>query len=184
MDEQIFSVTVALKSWLSVQRKRQAQTVPPRLSSSMAFAAVSFLALALWSGLASALPANLETLNARAGVTTLSTAQIGSFKPYTLFARAGACPPAKTLNWSCGGMCVFRFHTCRVPTVAPSVDLANCNDLPGFVPYGAGGDGAVTQYCMCSYHRVCTIMLTIFFNRVCRLRPNDVELGSRQPSGL
>lgn len=29
-----------------------------------------------------------------------------------------------------------------------SVDIeANCNALPGFVPYGSGGDGSDTQYC-------------------------------------
>ncbi|KAG8776684.1 hypothetical protein FRC12_000782 [Ceratobasidium sp. 428] len=74
-----------------------------------------------------ALPASVP----RAGVTTLTAAQISSYRPYALLARAGYCPASKTATWSCG---------------------APCNDLPGFIPYASGGDGVVTPFWYVGYY--------------------------------
>ncbi|KAJ7623656.1 lipase [Roridomyces roridus] len=64
-------------------------------------------------------------LNARQTITTLSAAQIRTFKPYAFYAAAGYCQPATTLAWNCGTNC-----------------LAN----PGFQPVASGGDGDATQF--------------------------------------
>ena len=40
----------------------------------------------------------------RQSITTLSTAQIEAFKPFTFFASTAYCNPSTTINWSCGGM--------------------------------------------------------------------------------
>ncbi|KAF8159299.1 lipase [Crassisporium funariophilum] len=69
-------------------------------------------------------------LEARQGVSTLSAAQVVSYKPYTYYAGAAYCSPASTLAWSCG---------------------ANCNKNAGFKPIASGGDGAVTQYWYVGY---------------------------------
>jgi hypothetical protein len=36
-------------------------------------------------------------------ITTLSSVQVRSFKPYSIYAAAAYCPPSMTLSWSCGG---------------------------------------------------------------------------------
>jgi len=36
-------------------------------------------------------------------VTALSSADISSFTPFTQFARAAYCDPAKVRTWTCGG---------------------------------------------------------------------------------
>ena len=74
--------------------------------------------LALFVGV-HALPA--PEIESRQAITTLSAAQIASFKPFTHYASTAYCKPAQTLNWSCG---------------------ANCNANPGFTPIASGGDGA------------------------------------------
>lgn len=65
-----------------------------------------------------------------ATVTTLSSAQISAFRPFTYYAGAAYCSPATTRNWSCG---------------------ANCNANSGFIPTASGGDGALTQYWYVGY---------------------------------
>ncbi|KAG9120258.1 hypothetical protein FRC07_004323 [Ceratobasidium sp. 392] len=87
------------------------------------------IAAALLIGVATsvALPAPVP----RAGVTTLTADQISSYRPYALLARAAYCPASKTATWSCG---------------------AACNDLPGFVPYASGGDGAVVPFWFVGYY--------------------------------
>ncbi|KAJ1300909.1 hypothetical protein OPQ81_003334 [Rhizoctonia solani] len=67
----------------------------------------------------------------RAGVTTLTAAQIAAFKPYALLSRVGYCPASKTATWSCG---------------------ASCTALPGMVVYASGGDGVVTPYWFVGYY--------------------------------
>jgi hypothetical protein len=62
----------------------------------------------------------------RQSITTLSAAQIASFKPYTFFASTAYCDPSTTINWSCG---------------------ANCDANPGFQPIASGGDGGSVQFC-------------------------------------
>ncbi len=39
----------------------------------------------------------------RQSITTLTSAQVEAFKPYTQYAAAAYCPPSKTLSWTCGG---------------------------------------------------------------------------------
>ncbi|KDN47097.1 hypothetical protein RSAG8_03874, partial [Rhizoctonia solani AG-8 WAC10335] len=87
----------------------------------------SFCALALLPLAAYAAPTNVP----RAGVTTITAAQIASYRPYTLLTRAGYCPASKTATWSCG---------------------APCTDLSGFVPFASGGDGVVTPYWYVGYY--------------------------------
>lgn len=67
-----------------------------------------------------------QQLDSRQAITTLSAAQIASFKPFTFFASTAYCKPAQTANWTCG---------------------ANCNANPTFQPIASGGDGVVTQFC-------------------------------------
>ena len=40
----------------------------------------------------------------RQAITSLSSAQIESFRPFTLYAAAAHCLPSQTLSWSCGGL--------------------------------------------------------------------------------
>ncbi|KAF5352086.1 hypothetical protein D9758_009374 [Tetrapyrgos nigripes] len=61
----------------------------------------------------------------RQTITTLATAQISSFKPFTFFAAAGYCNPSTTLAWNCG---------------------ANCNANADFIPVASGGDGGSVQF--------------------------------------
>ncbi|THH12072.1 hypothetical protein EW145_g246 [Phellinidium pouzarii] len=81
------------------------------------------LAIAL-SSLSSLLASPLATK--RQSITTLSTAQITAFKPFTFFAGAANCDPSTTINWSCG---------------------TNCDANTGFLPTASGGDGTDTQFC-------------------------------------
>lgn len=46
----------------------------------------------------------------RQSITTLSTAQISAFKPFTFFASAAYCQPSTTINWSCGGESKSSYH--------------------------------------------------------------------------
>ncbi|TFK17669.1 lipase [Coprinopsis marcescibilis] len=88
----------------------------------------SILSLSLLSlvGFSAAAP----TLEARQGVSTLTTAQVASYKPYTYYASAAYCAPANTRAWNCGRA---------------------CNGNPGFQPIASGGDGAATQYWYVGY---------------------------------
>lgn len=43
----------------------------------------------------------------RQSITTLSTSQIETFKPFTFFASAAYCNPSTTINWSCGGEMLY-----------------------------------------------------------------------------
>ncbi|TFL02233.1 lipase [Pterulicium gracile] len=58
-------------------------------------------------------------------VRTLSAGQVAAIKPFTWYANAAWCPPAQTIDWSCG---------------------VNCDGNPKFIPTMAGGDGFDTQY--------------------------------------
>lgn len=75
-----------------------------------------------------ALPAPL--LEARQSTSTLSTAQVAAFKPFTFYASTAACNPSTTLTWTCG---------------------ANCNANPTFQPVASGGDGDRTQFWFVGY---------------------------------
>jgi len=66
----------------------------------------------------------------RQSITTLSSAQVSVFKPYSFYASTAYCNPSTTINWSCG---------------------ANCNANPGFKPIASGGDGSGTQFWYVGY---------------------------------
>ncbi|KAF7357021.1 Lipase [Mycena venus] len=66
------------------------------------------------------------SLSARQAITSLTSAQISVFKPYSFYAAAGYCSPASTLAWNCG------------------VNCAGAN--PAFHPVASGGDGDGTQF--------------------------------------
>ncbi|KAJ6474669.1 lipase [Mycena vitilis] len=82
---------------------------------------LSAVLLALAS-LANAAPA----LRARQAITSLTSAQVSAFKPYSFYAAAGYCSPASTLAWNCGTNCKG----------------ANAN----FHPIASGGDGNAAQF--------------------------------------
>ncbi|PPQ63103.1 hypothetical protein CVT24_005814 [Panaeolus cyanescens] len=94
------------------------------------FAMLKLLLLAaLGSLLVSASP--IELIEKRQTTfTTLTSAQISAFKPYTHFASTAYCKPATTIGWSCG---------------------SNCNANPTFVPVASGGDGASVQFWYVGY---------------------------------
>ncbi|RXW22370.1 hypothetical protein EST38_g3495 [Candolleomyces aberdarensis] len=77
--------------------------------------------------IAFALPVELE---ARQSVSTLSAADVSAYKPYTWYAAAAYCEPAKTLAWNCG---------------------TRCTSNPSFVPIASGGNGASVQYWFVGY---------------------------------
>lgn len=63
-------------------------------------------------------------------ITTMTTAQVNTFTPYTYYAAAGYCNPSVTKTWTCG---------------------ANCNANPKFIPIASGGDGSDTQFWYVGY---------------------------------
>ncbi|TFK98368.1 Alpha/Beta hydrolase protein [Pterulicium gracile] len=63
-------------------------------------------------------------------VTTLSAAQVSSNKPFSYYAAAAYCAPARTKAWNCG---------------------VSCSSTSGFVTTASGGDGASTQYWYVGY---------------------------------
>ncbi|KAI0046535.1 alpha/beta-hydrolase [Auriscalpium vulgare] len=70
------------------------------------------------------------TVVERAGVTTLTVAQLAAFTPFTQFARAAYCAPSKIQGWNCGQA---------------------CQAITGFQPTLTGGDGDATQYFFVGY---------------------------------
>ena len=54
--------------------------------------------------------AHAGAVNKRQVITALSSAEIESFKPYTLYAGAAYCQPSLTSSWSCGGLFNFLGH--------------------------------------------------------------------------
>ncbi|KAJ3520580.1 hypothetical protein NMY22_g12694 [Coprinellus aureogranulatus] len=84
------------------------------------------ITLFLWAQLAAtvfAFPV-VHDITARQAITTLSTGEISAYKPYTYYAGAAYCAPARTLAWNCG---------------------IQCSENSGFVPIASGGDGAIVQ---------------------------------------
>ncbi len=69
----------------------------------MAPSLTCWAALALIASLASASPLQSSVLERRQSVTTLTSAQVSAFKPYTFYASASYCQPSTTLTWTCGG---------------------------------------------------------------------------------
>ncbi|KAK0489259.1 alpha/beta-hydrolase [Armillaria novae-zelandiae] len=85
---------------------------------------------ALVASLVSASPLQSSVLERRQSVTTLTSAQVSTFKPYTFYASAGYCQPSTTLTWTCGALC-----------------QANA----GFKPVASGGDGDNVQFWYVGY---------------------------------
>lgn len=56
-----------------------------------------------------AAPAPSPHLEARQSITTLSTASIEAFKPYSFYASTGYCDASVTLTWTCGSKQFFLF---------------------------------------------------------------------------
>ncbi|KAI6149906.1 Alpha/Beta hydrolase protein [Pisolithus tinctorius] len=77
-----------------------------------------------------ALFSTLALPSAGQGITPLTTSQIDYFTPYTYYASAAFCDPAKVLAWNCG---------------------ANCQANPNFHPIASGGDGDAVQYWYVGY---------------------------------
>ncbi|KAG6819835.1 hypothetical protein H0H93_008092 [Arthromyces matolae] len=66
----------------------------------------------------------------RQSITTLTSAQVAAFKPFTYFASAAYCTPSTTLSWTCG---------------------ASCEANSDFIPVASGGDGSSIQYWFVGY---------------------------------
>ncbi|KXN85767.1 Lipase [Leucoagaricus sp. SymC.cos] len=66
----------------------------------------------------------------RQNISTLTSAQVNAFTPFTHYASAAYCNPSGTLAWNCG---------------------ANCQANPDFIPIASGGDGSITQYWYVGY---------------------------------
>ena len=70
--------------------------------------------VSLLASIVSAAPGfELAQLSKRQSITTLSPAQISSFKPFTSFASAAYCDPSTTINWSCHGTFFYLFP-CKI----------------------------------------------------------------------
>ncbi|KAF7317836.1 Lipase [Mycena kentingensis (nom. inval.)] len=79
-------------------------------------------------------------LLARQAITQLSAAQIAAFKPFSFYAAASYCPPARTLAWDCGSVYV------ESPDAAFIISIENCLANPTFKPIASGGDGDKIQF--------------------------------------
>jgi len=97
------------------------------LSRSMHFIAIVNGLLAILNVV---LAAPSTEISRRQGITTLSSAQVAAFKPFSFFASTAYCNPSATLTWTCG---------------------ANCNANPSFQPIASGGDGVVVQFWFVGY---------------------------------
>jgi hypothetical protein len=94
------------------------------------------------AGIALAAP---TLVNRDTTVSVLSAATIATYAPYTRFASAAYCSTAST--WTCGEFSsLYAWHLLQ-----PKAVLAQCKNLPGFVPYATGGDGDAIPKCMPSF---------------------------------
>ncbi len=66
-------------------------------------------------GLARATAVNVK----REAITTLTSAQVSAFTPFTYFASAAYCNPSTTISWTCGG----GFIRCSTLEARPEVVL-------------------------------------------------------------
>jgi len=69
--------------------------------------------------------ARAAAITKRQAITTLTSAEIEEFKPYSFYAATAYCQPSQTLSWSCGDLCTGN---------------------PTFQPYASGGDGSAVQF--------------------------------------
>ncbi|KAF8825526.1 hypothetical protein HHX47_DHR6000298 [Lentinula edodes] len=94
-------------------------------------------------------PAARAGIQARTAITTLTTAQIEVYKPYTYYASAGYCSPTTTINWSCGSARPTSSFCVRGELILSLA--ANCEANPTFVPVASGGDGDSIQFWFVGY---------------------------------
>ncbi|KAF8997862.1 lipase [Cyathus striatus] len=85
----------------------------------------------------------LPTLEGRQSISTLSAAQVSTYKPYTYYASAAYCKPATTLAWNCG---------------------VNCNARSVFKPVASGGDGTIVQFWYVGYDSSLAVISYIHAN--------------------
>lgn len=72
----------------------------------------------------------------RQSISTLTTAQVAAFKPYTRFASTAYCNPANTLAWNCGSVFALIVTTVRWCTDFLGKQIATpilVSNLPGLV---------------------------------------------------
>lgn len=75
-------------------------------------------------------------------VSVMASTTISTYAPYTRFASAAYCSTAST--WTCGKFILDMSGW----FLAQIFFLAQCKNLPGFVPYATGGDGDSVPKCM------------------------------------
>lgn len=107
-------------------------SAPPALSftTMFVFQFIAALMLATATTIRAAPVSEPVNLESRQSITTLTATQVASYKPYSYYAAAAYCAPAKTLAWNCG---------------------LNCNSNTGFIPVASGGNGATIQYWYVGY---------------------------------
>ncbi|KAG6819834.1 hypothetical protein H0H93_008091 [Arthromyces matolae] len=88
---------------------------------------VTFTAYAIFGCLAAI---RATPLIPRQSITTLTSAQVAAYKPFTYFASAAYCTPSTTLSWTCG---------------------QSCQGNSDFIPVASGGDGSSVQYWYVGY---------------------------------
>ena len=92
--------------------------------------------------------ARAASVTNRQAITTLSSAEIETYKPYTFYAATAYCQPSLTLSWSCGGLCWGRSIYFGTSELIFTTTPDKCTGNPTFKPYASGGDGSAVQYCM------------------------------------
>ncbi|KAF8957116.1 alpha/beta-hydrolase [Flammula alnicola] len=91
-----------------------------RVSSFSSTTLLGFIGIALL-----ALRVHASPVRRQAAFSTLSSADIAAFKPFSFYASTAYCQPSQILSWTCG---------------------ANCNANPTFKPVASGGDGVSVQF--------------------------------------
>ncbi|KAG8823155.1 hypothetical protein FRC19_004526 [Serendipita sp. 401] len=123
-----------------------------RFSAHASFLQLSTLFVGYLAGLASAAPAPVPApALVERQLTVLSSAEIETFTPYTLFASAGYCTPNITLTWSCGSKYLYT-PSVSMNILKTSALLAVCDKLAGFKPVASGGNGGSVQYWYVGYY--------------------------------
>lgn len=69
---------------------------------------------------------------------------VSHYKRFTYYSAAAYCSPDVLSQWTCGGENCRRR---RSPSTHGSPCIADCEDLPNFTPFAAGGDGNAIQNC-------------------------------------
>ena len=86
----------------------------------------------------------LPSLQAR-DATRISASQLGSYLPYTQFARAAYCESTKINPWACGSTLLLGQFTTSVLFTRSTAEACEANK--DFQPKFTGGDGNAIQFC-------------------------------------